>query len=184
MGKRLKKVRQCLTRVRRFVVGVASVAKKKWGEYPGFAYLTYVGFPTFLLLVFAVGAIVTVFQDMKTDTTSLTNIGAGLSVGFASVCFGWSRAITTDGELNQKHSRLILRHGERMVMCSYFFLTASGLKYYSIHESPFPTGDLAAFIKTSCSISARALFFLSFSWFGMSLRQLFRIAHDRRGGLD
>ena len=70
------------------------------------------------------------FTDQNNDTVYLTNIAFAMLIGISSVSFSWARAI----DPNRKNKiEAIVKGGEYSLKSAILFLSASGVKYVSIH---------------------------------------------------
>jgi hypothetical protein len=78
------------------------------------------------------------------DTTSLTNIGFAIFAALASVCFGWSRALDNNKELNRTQN--IVASGELFLFSGIMFLFASATKYVSMHLTDIGKTILASVV--------------------------------------
>lgn len=87
--------------------------------------------PNFFFTILGISILFYNFQNIKEDTTSLTNYGFAILVGISSLCFSWARGLNKDEDTQTLEKATIF--GESFFHSAIIFLLLSAIKYATIH---------------------------------------------------
>lgn len=102
-------------------------------EKPNKIFLIFI--PNFFFTVLGISIVFYNFQNIKEDTTSLTNYGFAILAGISSLCFSWARGLNKDEDAQILKKVTIC--GESFFHSAIIFLLLSAIKYSTIHLEIF-----------------------------------------------